>query len=204
MNLNFRSTFYDGLINHGCLHRAILKAWSGFEEGRAQDRDVVTIVSYYYAIVTEDLKPLHSKWSFLLRVSTVNMIKSAVSMRIWLHLLKKSLMQNFILCAVNVEQLHILKLVKVHCSNTACSSSWWPTIHKLLNATADSVEKHWHCFVVLNVKLQVNIRFRTFYWLLELFFSHFVLNSTTNTVCFAQNFAYHSSKCVFYGRELNI
>ena len=200
MYLNFRSTFYDSLINHGCLHRAILKTLSGFEEARAQAIDV----NYYFAIVVEGLKPFPEKWSFLLRISMVNMIKTAVSLRIWLHLLKKSLMQNFILCAVNVEQLHILKLVKVHCSNTACSSSWWPTIHKLLNTTADSVEKHWHCFVVLNVKLQVNIRFRTFYWLLELFFSHFALNSTTNTVCFAQNFAYHSSKCVFYGRELNI
>ena len=131
MNLNFRSTFYDGLINHGCLHCAILKALSGFEEGRAQDRDVVTIVSYYYAIFAEGLKPLHSKWSFLLRVSTVNMIKSAVSMRIWLHLLKKSLMQNFILCALNVEQLHILNSVKVNCWNAACSSSRWPIIYKL-------------------------------------------------------------------------
>ena len=127
MNLNFRSTFYDSLINHGCLHRAILKTLSGFEEARAQAIDV----NYYFAIVVEGLKPFPKKWSFLLRISMVNMIKTAVSLRIWLHLLKKSLMQNFILCAVNVEQLHILKLVKVNCSNTACSSSWWPTIHKL-------------------------------------------------------------------------
>ena len=131
MNLNFRSSFYDGLINHDCLHCAILKALSSFEEARAQVRYVVTIVNYYYAIVVEGLKPLPKKWSFLLRISIVNMIKTTVSLRVWLHLLKKSLMQNFILCAVNVEQLHILKLVKVNCSNTACSSSWWPTIHKL-------------------------------------------------------------------------
>ena len=127
MNLNFRSTFYDNLINHGCLHCAILKTLSSFKEARAQARDV----NYYYAIVVEGLKPFPKIWSFLLRISMVNIIKTAVSLWIWLHLLKKSLMQNFILCAVNVEQLHSLKSVKVNCSNTACSSSWWPIIQKL-------------------------------------------------------------------------
>ena len=36
---------------------------------------------------------LHKKWSFSLRISSLNV-------RIWSHLLKKSLMENFIYCAV--------------------------------------------------------------------------------------------------------
>ena len=41
---------------------------------------------------------LHKKWSFPLRISSVNMTKSAV--RICSHLLKKSIMEKFIFCAV--------------------------------------------------------------------------------------------------------
>ena len=40
---------------------------------------------------------LHKKWSFPLRISSVNVTKS--------HLLKKSLMQNFIFCVVNDTKL---------------------------------------------------------------------------------------------------
>ena len=40
------------------------------------------------------------KWSFPLRISSVSVTRSAVSCRFSLHLLKKSLMQNFIFCAV--------------------------------------------------------------------------------------------------------
>ena len=43
---------------------------------------------------------LHKKWIFPLRISSVNMTRSAVLQRIWSHLLKKSLMKNFIFCAV--------------------------------------------------------------------------------------------------------
>ena len=43
---------------------------------------------------------LHKKWGFLLRISSVNVAKSAENcqrkLRIWNHLLKKSLMENFI------------------------------------------------------------------------------------------------------------
>ena len=42
---------------------------------------------------------LHEKWSFQLRISSVNMTKSA-KLRIWSHLLKKSLIEKFIFCAV--------------------------------------------------------------------------------------------------------
>ena len=44
---------------------------------------------------------LHKKWSFPLRISSVNVTKFASFLRIWSHLLKKSLMGNFIFCAVN-------------------------------------------------------------------------------------------------------
>ena len=44
---------------------------------------------------------LHKKWSFPLRISSVNVIKSAGNGRnLKSHLLKKSLMENVIFCAV--------------------------------------------------------------------------------------------------------
>ena len=43
---------------------------------------------------------LRKKWSFPLRISSVNMIKSAI-LRICSHLLKKPVMENFIFCACN-------------------------------------------------------------------------------------------------------
>ena len=42
-------------------------------------------------------KTLHNIWGFPLRISPVNVTKSAV---FWSHLLEKSLMENFIFCAV--------------------------------------------------------------------------------------------------------
>ena len=39
---------------------------------------------------------LHKKWSFPLKISSVNVTKPPI----WSHLLKKSLMKNFIVCAV--------------------------------------------------------------------------------------------------------
>ena len=48
-------------------------------------------------------QPLHKKWSFPLIISPVNVTKSKGHGgfgHIWSHLLKKSLMENFIFCAV--------------------------------------------------------------------------------------------------------
>ena len=47
----------------------------------------------------KDDSALHKKWSFPLRISSVNVIKSR-KLRIWSHLLKKPLLENFIFCAV--------------------------------------------------------------------------------------------------------
>ena len=55
---------------------------------------------------------------------------------------------------------------------------------------AANVEKH--CMVVWQVKLQVKIRFKTFYQPLELQYSSLALNSTTSTAYFARNL------CIFY------
>ena len=52
-----------------------------------------TNMSYIYSLPT-----LHKKWSFPLRISSVNVAKSVVSCLIWSHLLKKSLMESFIFC----------------------------------------------------------------------------------------------------------
>ena len=43
---------------------------------------------------------LHKNEVFQLRISPVNVTKSAGHIRIWSHLLEKSLMENFIFCAV--------------------------------------------------------------------------------------------------------
>ena len=52
--------------------------------------------------------------------------------------------------------------------------------------TNNSIEQH--CFVVMNVKLLVRIGLKTFSSLLELLYTAFALNKTTNTACFARNF----------------
>ena len=49
----------------------------------------LTLLWFYSNYVKSSL---HKKWSFPLRISTVNVTKSAVLLRIWSHLLKKSLM----------------------------------------------------------------------------------------------------------------
>ena len=49
------------------------------------------------------------------------------------------------------------------------------------NMTGNSLEKHY--FVVFNVKLQVKLRFKIFYWLLKLLPTTCVINTTTNTDC---------------------
>ena len=48
------------------------------------------------------LVPLQKKRSFPLSISSVNVTKSAIVLRIWSHLLKKFLMENFIFCAMFV------------------------------------------------------------------------------------------------------
>ena len=53
------------------------------------------------------------------------------------------------------------------------------------NKAGNSVEK---CFVVLNVKLEVKLRLKTFYWLQNLLSAAFAFNITTKPACFARNF----------------
>ena len=53
------------------------------------------------------------------------------------------------------------------------------------NVAGNSVEK---CFVVLNVKLEVKLRFKTFYWLQNLLSTAFAFNITTKPACFARHF----------------
>lgn len=51
---------------------------------------------------------------------------------------------------------------------------------------ANSLEKQ--CDVVLNVKLQGKVTFKTCYLLLELFYTALAWNGTIKMACFAQNF----------------
>ena len=52
-----------------------------------------------YPSVSYDYVSMHEKWSFLLRISSVNVTKSALSCG-FDHLLRKSLIENFIFYAV--------------------------------------------------------------------------------------------------------
>ena len=75
---------------------------------------------------------------------------------------------------------HIHDILVCHCF----WSSLWSTNNS--NMTGRSVENH--CLVVLNVKLLVKRRFKTFYRLLNLLYTAFALNTTINKACFAQTF----------------
>ena len=62
----------------------------------------------------------------------------------------------------NAVELHNFKSFICSCWKKACSSSMW-LIYYDRNMNANGVEKE--CFVVLNVKLQVRIRFKRFLWI---------------------------------------
>ena len=57
-------------------------------------------------------------------------------------------------------ELYFLKSLKVNCTDTACSSFMRPSFGNT-GSSGNSVEKYY--FLVLNVNLQVKIRFKTFY-----------------------------------------
>ena len=59
----------------------------------------------------------------------------------------------------NTEELHILNLLKVDCSNTACFPSMQPIFH-IISLCQLKVLKN--TFIFLNVKLLVKIRFNSF------------------------------------------
>ena len=61
-----------------------------------------------------------------------------------------------------------------------------PSLINNCNMTGISIDKH--CYIVLNVKLQVKLRFKTFYWLLKLLPTALALSTGSNTACFAWNF----------------
>lgn len=68
--------------------------------------------------------------------------------------------------------------------------------------SANIVEEH--CFVVLNVKLPLTVRFKVFYELLEPFYTRFALNTATNTVVLLKMFACPGKEPVNYVSELNL
>ena len=64
-----------------------------------------------------------------------------------------------LLNVLNALELYFLKLLEVNCSNTAFPYN--PFLKNNRNMTGNSVGKK--CFPVMNVKLQVKLRFKTFY-----------------------------------------
>ena len=80
-------------------------------------------------------------------------------------------------------ELHILKSLKVNCSNITSSSSMQLSFINNHDMTAKSVEKHY--FIALNVKLHVKIRFKKFYWLLKPFVNAFAYYQySTSTISY--------------------
>ena len=53
---------------------------------------------------------IYKKWSFPIRTSSVNVTKSKRNCGIWSHLLKKSLIENFIFCGLIVLNFLVSKL----------------------------------------------------------------------------------------------
>ena len=70
-----------------------------------QERHSLTLRNYY--LYDPSWLTLHKKWSFPLRISSVNRnCRNRRKLQIWSHLLKKFLMENFIFCAVLTDQLN--------------------------------------------------------------------------------------------------
>ena len=61
---------------------------------------------------------LHKKWSFPLWISSVNVNKFAGKLQIWSHLVKKSLMENFIVCVVHYDTKWY------YCTHNTLSVTW--------------------------------------------------------------------------------
>ena len=76
---------------------------------------------------------------------------------------------------------HLKLTVKIQLAIYLCN----PFLINNCKMAADSLKK---CFVVLNVKLVVKIKFKTFYWLQNLLSTTFAFNTTTKPACFARNF----------------
>ena len=64
---------------------------------------------------------------------------------------------QLLLKVLNAEELHILKSFKVNCSNISCFYPCDLFLINNINMTVTGIETHY--FIVLNVKLQVKIRF---------------------------------------------
>ena len=60
------------------------------------------------------INTLHKKWRFPLRISSVNVTKILRKLQIWSLLLKKSLMENFIFCAVITVSFNLYKKIRYY------------------------------------------------------------------------------------------
>ena len=82
----------------------LLISWysEGFRRKFKSGRALLVVVLENPGTISEKIvrQTPHKKWNFPLKTSSVNVTKSAVScgLRIWSHLLKKSLIENFIFC----------------------------------------------------------------------------------------------------------
>ena len=83
--------------------------WNGLRKG---------LISEIYA--------LHKKWRFPLKISLVNVTKSAICLRIASHLLKESLMENFIFLAVMFTLRFRQKCWPENCNTFTGFSLWLP------------------------------------------------------------------------------
>ena len=94
-----------------------------------------------------------------------------------------------------------------HCSRCLYSELFWSAFSRIrtdtfLRIQKSTVEKH--CLVEWNVKLRVEIKFKTFYLFLEFFCTDSVLNILLTRMVLLEIFAYPSNERVIYGPELNL
>ena len=110
--------------------------------------------------------------------------------------------------------LVIIMLFLMMCNSTSSSRLWLtvqtqfalhpcdPFLRNNRNMTGNSVQKHG--FVLRNVKLQVKLRFKTFYWLLKLLYTAFAWNTATSGLFCSKFWHILCNKRVIYGPERNL
>ena len=188
MNLKFRLKFNQGFTNHDCLHCAVLKVLYDFKEKGAHKEKYSQIffkLEFWYFESAEKHHEIHqtacwfnSKISNRESKTTLMILYSYVTAIVVHYFRRRSLM-----LWNSTSSNHLKLTVQIQLALHPCDLF-------LINdrkMTGNKVENY--CFVALNVKLQVKLRFKTFYWLLKLLYTAFVLSTTTNMACCTRNFS---------------
>ena len=178
LNLKSIPKFNHGFtnLNHDYLHCSFLKALHNFKVERAHNaRDNQFLFQNVQNGIFEIFKNVQSS----LKLTQKSVIGKAAPSSWYFYVISNVPHYYAVIWKVfNALELHILKSLKVN--RYKYSLFFIQAAHFSINncnIKANGVEKY--CFVVLNVKLQVKVRFKTFCWLLELLYTAFVQNANT-------------------------